>query len=197
MSKKDILFKITDVQQGFFTYQQAIHAGYPSSHHHLKIKTGEWERTERGIYRLSHYPIAERQELIIWSLWSRNKSDIPEGIWSHQTALDIHELSDVMPSKMHLSVPPTFKRKVFPNVLVFHYQNLKAEEIEQRRGYRVTTPLKTIVDVMTESKLSEELITQAIKDAWQKGKITLAQLEKAIDYPKELVYKILALRNFI
>lgn len=34
----------------------------------------------------------------------------PQGVYSHQTALTLHELTDVMPSRLHMTVPKTFRR---------------------------------------------------------------------------------------
>ena len=41
-----------------------------------------------------------------------------------KTALDIHELSDVMPAKMHMTVPLNFRRRIeTPKVLCLYYDN--------------------------------------------------------------------------
>ncbi len=62
------------------------------------------------------YPVTERSELVLWILWSRDKKGNPQGVWSRQTALDIHEISDIMPSKSICSAfAATF------NALVYSY----------------------------------------------------------------------------
>ena len=33
-----------------------------------------------------------------WSQWSRNQKGVPQAVVSHDTALTVHELSDVMPA---------------------------------------------------------------------------------------------------
>ena len=40
---------------------------------------------------------------MVWQLWSRNRQGEPQGVFSHATALSLHELSDVMPAKLHMS----------------------------------------------------------------------------------------------
>ncbi|MCE5316966.1 MAG: type IV toxin-antitoxin system AbiEi family antitoxin domain-containing protein [Parachlamydia sp.] len=52
------LFEIAESQQGYFTYQQAIAAGYSDKNHMYHIKTGDWVKVIRGIYRLAKYPVA-------------------------------------------------------------------------------------------------------------------------------------------
>ncbi len=172
MSRGD-LFEVADRQQGYFTAQQAVECGIARSAFHYRLASGEWEREGRGIYRLVHYPVSEeRPELVYWSLWSRNKEGNPQGIYSHETALDIHGLSDLMPDKMYMTVPSRFRRNVeIPSVLRLHYADIDLEEVEQRRGYRVTKPLKTILDVIESGRVSEEHIIQALKDGLGSGKI--------------------------
>jgi hypothetical protein len=45
----EVLFEITEGQQGYFTSKQAVDAGYQlgSKAHH--VKSGNWVRIERGI----------------------------------------------------------------------------------------------------------------------------------------------------
>src|SRR5688572_4936181 len=110
MSKnsRDRLFEVADRQQGFFTSQQAENCGFHRSHFRRFLDSGEWVKEIRGIYRLSRYPILDRPELVLWTLWSRNKQGESQGVWSHETALDIYEITDVMPAKMHMTVPTEF-----------------------------------------------------------------------------------------
>ena len=62
---------------------------------------------------------------MLWYLWSRNRREVPEGIYSHETALSLHELSDVMPSKLHMTVPKDFRRNsMIPEVLILHRANV-------------------------------------------------------------------------
>src|ERR1035438_4899961 len=104
------LFEIADGQQGFFTAKQAKEAGFAENTHPYHVKVGNWIREHRGIYRLTLYPFTDRPELALWALWSRNRNEVIEGVYSHQTALTIYELSDLNPSKIHMTVPAHFRR---------------------------------------------------------------------------------------
>ena len=178
MRNKDHLFEIADRQQGFFITRQAEECGYSRSNFHLKIKSGEWLKEMRGIYRLAHYPITERPELVLWILWSCNRNGEPQGIWSHETALDIYELSDIMPSKMHMTVPIKFRRQSeIPRVLNLHFNDVPDSEIEKRQGYRLTKPLRTLLDIIKEGKITEDQVAMALKAALQRGLISRRELE--------------------
>jgi predicted transcriptional regulator of viral defense system len=178
MGNQNQLFEIADRQQGFFTAKQAEKCGYTRSNFHLKLASGEWTQEGRGVYRLGRYPITDRPELILWSLWSRNVKDIPQGVWSHETALDIHELSDVMPAKMHMTVPRSFRRRIeVPKLLCLHYAHLQQFEVEDRQGYRVTTPYRTIIDIVEAETVADNFIIQAVNQALKRGLVTTEELQ--------------------
>lgn len=184
------LYDTAEAQQGYFTTKQAVAAGFDEKNHAYHVRSGNWFRAHRGIYRLSHFPCAERPDLVIWSLWSRDRSDEPQGAFSHETALTIYDLSDVMPAKLHMTVPPAFRRSVVPKVLSLHRGTLFKEDIDLRQGFRVTKPLKTIVDLLAEGTIQEDHLRQAVRQAAQRGLIGPFELKRAKDLPPEVKEKI-------
>ncbi len=90
--------------------------------------------------------------------------------WSHETALDIYELSDVMPSKMHLTVPVSFRKGItIPKVLTLHYLILKKMKFVRSRDIVLPPQSETLIDILFDGKLSTDLIAQAINDALKLG----------------------------
>lgn len=179
MNPQDRLFEVADRQQGYFTAQQAKACGISDSNFHFRIRSGEWVKELRGIYRLARYPVTNRSELVLWVLWSRDRKGNPQGVWSHETALDIHEMSDVMPSKMHMTVPPGFRKRIpIPKHLKLRYATLTKSDKETRQGYQVTTPLRTLIDVIEEGIVPEEQIEQAIRDGLRTGILNERDLNK-------------------
>lgn len=173
------LFEMAEGQQGYFTAKQAAEVGYllGSQAHH--VKTGNWVRVERGIYRLARFPQSAEEQLVIYALWSRNRAGEPQGVYSHQTALSIHELSDVNPSKLHLTVPTSFRRRArTPKILVLHRANLDEKDVEQRQGFAVSRPLRAIADVAVAESVSRHIIEQALIQGRQRGLITAREMSE-------------------
>lgn len=169
-------------QGGYFTAKQAQAAGYGYRHLDYHETAGNFERVEHGLYRLPTVPPGEHDDLIRLSLWSRNQKDEPQAVASHQTALVLHDLSELLPRELHLTVPPKF-RKPAPRGVVLHKATLDDEDIEERAGYRVTSPLRTLLDVAT-SGVSSEQVEKAINDALAQGMVSLRSLKAAIKkYP--------------
>ena len=173
------LFKIAESQQGYFTSKQAKISGYKDNTHPYHVRSGHWIRVHRGIYRLTKFPESQRPDLMIWALWSCNRSEKIEGVYSHQTALSIHELSDILPDRLHMTVPLSFRRNsAIPKILVIHRKQLSKDQIVSMDGYFVTTPYQTLLDVITEAHISHELILQAVQAASDRGVITQKMLKR-------------------
>ena len=182
------LYAIAEDQQGYFTTKQAEGAGFDGKNHAYHVRAGNWEREHRGIYRLKKYPAAARPDLVLWSLWSRNRDDEPQGVYSHETALSIYDLSDLNPAKIHMTVPPGFRRNgALPGVLVLHKGVLEKDEVEAIQGFRVTKPLRAIADLM--DVVEPVFIEQACRQAYQRGLIHEAVLEQS-RLPDEVKRKI-------
>jgi predicted transcriptional regulator of viral defense system len=117
---------------------------------------------------------------MVWQLWSRNRHDQPQGVFSHATALTLYELSDVMPAKLDMTVPPGFRRMAaLPEVLRLHHARLSARDIQTIDGVRVTTPLRTLIDVIAGNVTAPDLLRQAVDEALKRGLIMRRHLEVA------------------
>ena len=173
----DSLFRLAEAQQGYFTAKQAAGAGYllGSQAHH--VKSGNWARVERGIYRLARFPQSDEEQLVIYALWSRNRAGEPEGVYSHQSALSIHELTDVNPAKLHMTVPTTFRRRAkTPKIVVLHRAHLHEKDVEQRQGFAVTRPLRSIADLAAAESVSRDVVEQALIEGRQRGLISVREM---------------------
>lgn len=185
------LFEIAEGQQGYFTAKQAETAGFDKKNHHYHVHSGSWIRECRGVYRLSKFPIAEHPDLITWSLWSRDRSDRPQGVYSHETALSVYNLSDLMPAKLHMTVPPEFRRNAsISGVLVLHRGRPHDQDIEAMQGFRVTRPLRTIADLIAAGYLSPDHLQQAVRQAVQRGLISRSKVAAATQIPNDVKKKI-------
>ncbi len=172
------LYEIAQSQQGFFTTKQATRAGSAEKTHTYHVKVGNWIREHRGIYRLADFPTAERPDLMLWYLWSQNRQEIPEGTYSHDTALSLHELSDIMPSKLHMTVPKHFRRNSrIPGILILHRADLAEGDLQEMQGVRVTRPLRTILDLLQAGQVDPSLIRQAIDEAMRRGLVSRKQID--------------------
>jgi len=182
------LLTIAQGQGGYFTAKQAAEVGYQYPHLDYHVRAGNFERIGHGLYRLPDVPLSEHDDLVRLSYWSRDRSDAPQAVASHQTALAVHGLSDLIPSTIHLTVPSKF-RKQAPQGSVLHRNTLDASDIEERGGFSVTTPLRTIVDIAADESVAQDQLKQAVVESLERGlvrKPKLASASKQLGAPNRL-----------
>jgi predicted transcriptional regulator of viral defense system len=186
----DHLFAIAESQDGYFTMAQALEAGLGRSTHSYHVKEGNWLREHRGIYRLRQYPQTEHGHLVLWSLWSRDRQGEPQGVYSHTTALSLCDLSDANPSKLHMTVPPGFRRNgETPSVLVLHKSRLAPHEVIRERGYAITTAMRAILDSAASGDADMDMLQEAVGQGLRRGLITRTEIKQAksrVDLDPEL-----------
>jgi len=184
------LYEIAEEQQGYFTTKQAKAAGFAENTHPYHVQAGNWIREHRGIYRLASFPRGERPDLMLWSLWSRNRGEVRQGVYSHQTALSLYDLSDVMPAKLHMTVPKSFRRNSeIPRVLVLHFADLPQSDIAAVHGVRVTKPMRTILDLLEGGEIPPATLRQVLREALRRGLIRrneIAETKKHLVDSKKL-----------
>ena len=174
------LFEFAEQQQGYFTTKQAKAAGFAENTHPYHVRVGNWIREHRGIYRLALFPTADRPDLVLWALWSRNRNEEVEGVYSHHTALNLYDLSDLSPAKLHMTVPADFRRSsAIPGILVLHYADLPKSDVQMAQGFKFTRPLRTILDLIETGTVEQRFIRQALRQAVDRGLITRQQIRNA------------------
>ena len=92
------------------------------------------------------------------------------------------------PAKLHMTVPATFRRTAkTPKILVLHRASLDEKDVEQRQGFAVTRPLRSIVNLAAAESVSRDIVEQALAEARQRGLIPVrevAELRRQGNLPK-------------
>ncbi len=168
----DRLYATAAAQAGFFTTRQAADAGYSSPLLFKHVGAGRVARERRGVYRLVHFPAVEHAELVVPWLWSEQV-----GIVSHQSALALHELSDVLPAKTHLTLPRAWRSRRFrvPPGVVLHHKDVRACDRAWFGAVPATAPTHTLNDC-ARSGISPELLGAATTQALRRGLVVKADL---------------------
>jgi predicted transcriptional regulator of viral defense system len=166
------LYRTASAQEGYFTAAQARLAGYSPQllvHH---VNGGKVARVRRGIYRLVYFPPADDHELVVTWLWSELA-----GVFSHQIALGLHGLSDVLPSRLHLTVPAAWKRRRFrlPPDVELHHADVPEGDRTWFGPVPATTARRTLADC-ARAGLSPELLRQAARQGLRRGLVTRSEL---------------------
>jgi predicted transcriptional regulator of viral defense system len=152
-------------QQGYFSIDQAHAAGISSQLVRYHCQQGKFERVRRGIYRATEYPIGERDDLVVLWLWSRRL-----GVFSHATALSLHELGELMSDRVHMTLPPSEKhwQRQIPAGLVLHYGEVGDDDRAWYESVPVTTVRRTLLDGVA-SSMNPSMLRGALEQAVDRG----------------------------
>lgn len=166
------LFSVAVRQEGFFSAAQAKEAGCSQQLLGRYLATGKVERVGRALYRVVHFPRGENEDLIALWLWSKN-----EGVFSHETALFLHQLSDALPTQAQMTLPTAWARRVvkLPPRLMVSYDDLRDEDRTWHGPVPVTSVRRTIADCL-HANVSAELVAQASAQAAERGLIAPAEV---------------------
>ena len=167
------LFKLSSEQGGYFTAAQARGAGYSYQAQAHHVGAGNWHRIDRGLFRLAEWVPELHDDLIRWTLWSKQRAVI-----SHETALAVHGIGELESPRVHLTVPPGFSMR---DAAVFlHPATLPDEDIVQQPGFRTTTVARSIIDVAG-GGADEDQLARAIAAGRDTGLVTLRRLRVAAE----------------
>jgi predicted transcriptional regulator of viral defense system len=174
-TRHERLFGLASTQQGYFTAAQARECGFDTNLIAYHKKQGRFIQVLRRVYRLRDYPSSNRGEVV--AAWLSVGKDV--AVVSHESALDLLDLSDVIPNRIHLTVPRS-KRYVSasPGVSIHTTRELSPADVIAQEGIRLTSPERTIVDA-AEWGTGPEQIEMAIQEALSRRITTKRRLREA------------------
>ncbi|SRR6266851_10103425 len=173
MDRQDLrrrLAALAATQSGYFTAAQALKVGYSYPNQKFHVDRGNWVRVDRGIFRLPEWPVDPRDDLVRWSMWA-----LGQGVISHETALTVHGVGEFDPARVHLTVPPRFSKS--DPAVILHRATLDEADVEDRAGFRITTPLRSLIDVAAAGADLDQL-ARAIGEARNAGMVTPRRLRE-------------------
>lgn len=160
-------------QHGYFRVGQARQHGLSSQLLSHYVRQGRFTRVRHGLYRLHGFPSSEHDEMREkWMAVGTEKA-----VLSHQSALALLDLSDAIPSAVHLLVPRRHRGLRRPPGTVIHTRP-DEEQVSTvwREGLPLTTPARTLVDVVED--LQPEQMEMAVRQALDRGLVTAPELEE-------------------
>lgn len=170
------LFHVASGQAGYFTAEQARGCGYSRALLSHYAKSGRFIRVGHGLYRLREYPSSPREHVL--AAWLAVGKHV--AVVSHESALDLLGLSDIIPDAVHLTVPRS--RRSLPSAwgVKIHTTErpIAPSERWEREGIAITSPTRSILDA-AEKGADPDQIELAVVQAVERGLTTTAELRRA------------------
>jgi predicted transcriptional regulator of viral defense system len=179
MAVLDRVIELAAEQHGYVTTRDARDIDIDPTQLRLLAARGRLEHVARGVYRVPVLPHSDRNDFAAAVAWSRGR-----GVISHESAMALHDLADVNPRYVHLTVPrDNHPRAAGGRLYRVHRRKLADRDITFKDGIPVTTVARTIRDCQA-SGTDPYQLRMAIDRAEQAGilrRATAAELRAAID----------------
>jgi predicted transcriptional regulator of viral defense system len=155
-------------QHGYLTTRQARELYVEPQRLEKMKQRGLLEPVSRGVFRFPDVPAGPLDQYTAATLWPLEV----QGVLSHATALDLYELCDINPNKIHVTVPASFRTtRTPPTVLRLHSEDLAEDEITWHEGLPIVTVYRAILGSI-ELGVGWNLIKQALDTARRQGRLT-------------------------
>ena len=172
MTIREELWEIALDQYGYVTTRDAARLNVPEVELRKLASRGKLARVCQGVYRFPEFPVSQNDQFMEAVLWTND----PLAVLSHETALDVRELSDVNPNMIHVTIPKRknpLRRKDTPEAFVVHYEDLRPDQRSWWEQIPCVT-VETAIDQATVSLPRPDLVSQAIDQAEAQGLVTTA-----------------------
>ena len=169
------LFESASEQGGYFAARQARACGYSFALLSHLVKSGRFIRVRRGLYRLREYPSSMREDVL--TAWLAVGKDV--AVVSHESALDLLDLSDVIPDAVHLTVPRSRRNlPSLPGVRIHTtVRPLQPSDLTYRDGMVITSATRAIIDA-SEAGMAPDQVELAVVEAIGRGLASPDQLRR-------------------
>lgn len=158
-------------QGGYFDRRDAHGYGLTDSLLRYHTHTGRFERTLPGVYRLHAAPISPYDEYLLAWVWTNYRGAI-----SHESALALYDLGDVLPTQVHVTVPRPFHRTSAP--FKVHLAPVPESDARMYNGVRVTAPARSIADAAA-TGTDPAQIHRVVREALARGLVNPEALRAA------------------
>jgi len=169
-SIRNRLWDVALDQYGYVTSHDARRLNVPVVELGKLAARGRLKRVGYGLYRFEELPLTDLSSYMLATLWPAG-----HGVLSHDTALELHELCDINPTRIHVTIPPRLRiRRKDGERYVVHKEALGRHEIGKFERIPIVRPLTAIGQGIV-SGVRSGLIDQAITTARSTGAITREQ----------------------
>lgn len=152
MTKEEILDIMKD-NNGFLMTSMLKILNIPEKNMQRMAKNGDIERVEKGLYL---HPDFLRDEYYITSY------RVPKGVFSHESSLFLHRLSDENPTVLSLTIPSGWNSPLLKNRVSYAFYYLK-KELWELGQERIRTPYGNEVLVYSKERTLAEMVSKLDK----------------------------------
>lgn len=158
-------------QFGYITTRDAEDLDVEPRRLQKMYERGVLRRVSRGVFRFDDVPAGPLDQYAAATLWPLEV----RGVLSHATALDLHALCDINPTRIDITVPRDFRTtRAAPTLLHVYRDDLDEGDVTWHEGLQIVGVRRAILGSIDQN-VGWHLIEQAIDTARRTGRLTADQ----------------------
>ena len=168
------LAEVAADQHGYFELADSRAVGYADNTIAQMARRGRIERVSQGVYRIPFLPSGRLGPYMAAAMWPAEV----RGVISRDAAMDLWEVGDVNPAKIHITVPQAHRvQREVPAAYELHREDLPHHDVTEIEGVPVVT-LERAIRECAAAHMATDLLEQAIRHGREQGLLTAAQARR-------------------
>jgi hypothetical protein len=175
-----------DAQSGIADRSQARRAGFSRRAVTHRLESGEWRRVHRGVYATFTGPVHRQARL-----WAAVRRAGPGAMLSHETAAEVHGLTDKPAVKIHITVPPSRRpaqHRAIRGVIIHRSNQSRPERLPEWKLPR-TRIEDTVLDLVAAARTFDEAYSWVSRALSQKL-VSAEMLREAMSTRRRIRWRV-------
>jgi very-short-patch-repair endonuclease len=166
--------RLAQAQGGVITRIQGMELGLSPDVIRQQVRAGRWRAVRRGVYVVFSGPL--NREAVLWAAVCYSGTD---AALSHQTAAELHKISDRPSELIHVTIPDSRRVCPSPGLVIHHSRRIVAATHPALRPPR-TRVVDTVLNLVAQAKTLDDAFG-IVSASCQRRLTTAALLMEAMD----------------
>ena len=177
---EDALRDLAAEHEGLFTAKEAEAAGVARTLVVQLAHRGRLERVAQGLYRFPSWPTTGLQQYHEAVLWPRAHRELAYALVSHDSALELYNLTHLNPGVVHVTLPPKTRiSRPQPAWLRLHFADVAQNDRAWEQGIPIVSVPRAIEDAAPIHGI--EIVRRAISEARERRLLREDELQRLVN----------------
>ena len=177
---EDVLRGVASEHEGLFTAREAEEAGVARVLVVQLAHRGRLERVAQGLYRFPNWPTTALQQFHEAVLWPHAHRELEYALLSHDSALELYNLTQLNPGAIHVTLPPKTRiSRKQPAWLRLHFADVTENDRAWEQGVPVVSIPRALEDIGPIH--GTDVVHRAVSEARERRLLREDELQRLVD----------------
>jgi predicted transcriptional regulator of viral defense system len=176
---EDTLREVAAEHEGLFTSREAEEAGIARTLVVQLKNRGRLERLAQGLYRFPNWPTTRLQQYHEAILWPQAHRTLEYAAISHDSALELYDLTQLNPAVVHVSLPKKTRiERSPPSWMRLHFSDVPQDDRRWEHGVPIVSIPRAIEDIAITAGI--DVVRRAVDEARDRRLLREDELQRLV-----------------